>query len=149
LIGIKIIATFFGLGYLPKASGTIAAFCACLLFFLLHDIGISWGPILVLLAVILVLGVYVSACLEEIWGKDNSRIVLDEVFGMGVALLYVPHQMKVYLAVFALFRLLDIWKPLGIRYLESLKKGWGVMADDFLAGIYANLFFHILQFILL
>jgi phosphatidylglycerophosphatase A len=139
----KIIATFLGLGYLPIASGTVAAFCSCLLLFLLQDFGISWLVILVVLLFVFGLGVYVSSALEKEWGKDDNRIVVDEVFGMWVSLLFVPHQMKNYLVAFALFRLFDIAKPLGIRHLESLEKGWGVMADDFLAGIYANALFHL------
>ncbi|MNU03436.1 Phosphatidylglycerophosphatase A [compost metagenome] len=64
--------------------------------------------------------------------------MIDEVAGMGIALLCVPLKWPYYLMALILFRFFDIAKPFYIRHLEVLPGGWGVMADDVLAGIYAN-----------
>jgi len=75
---------------------------------------------------------------EEIWGKDHNRVVIDEVAGMCITLLLIPLKWQYTLIGLILFRFFDILKPFGIRKLEELPGGWGVMADDVLAGIYAN-----------
>ncbi|SFA53410.1 Phosphatidylglycerophosphatase A [Pedobacter suwonensis] len=76
---------------------------------------------------------------EEIWGKDHNRVVIDEVAGMCITLLLIPLKWQYTLIGLILFRFFDILKPFGIRRLEELPGGWGVMADDVLAGIYANI----------
>ncbi len=76
---------------------------------------------------------------EEIWGKDHNRVVIDEVAGMCITLLLIPLKSQYTLTGLILFRFFDILKPFGIRKLESLPGGWGVMADDVLAGIYSNI----------
>ncbi len=83
--------------------------------------------------------------MEEAEGKDPGKVVIDEVVGQGVALLLVPHQILYYGIAFILFRIFDIWKPVPVKQLEHLPSGWGIMADDVMAGIYANV---IIQFIL-
>ena len=142
----KIVATFFGLGYAPKASGTIGALGGILVYGALRWLGINNWLFLLLLLILFFLGVYSFSEVEEVWGKDNGKVVIDEVVGIWVSLLYIPFQLEYYLLGFVLFRILDIWKPLLIRKTEKLKSGWGVMADDLLAGIYTNL---ILQALLL
>lgn len=80
--------------------------------------------------------------LEEFWGEDPKRVVIDEVVGVWICLLAVPQEpvgtrFWIYVVLaFALFRLFDIFKPLGIRRMESFPGGWGVMLDDILSGIY-------------
>ncbi len=64
-------------------------------------------------------------------------MVLDEMVGMWVALWATPVEWETWLAIFFLFRVFDVFKPLGIRWLERLPGGWGVMLDDVLAGVYA------------
>ncbi len=80
----------------------------------------------------------VEAALER---KDPGLIVIDEVAGMMVAvlLLPLPHTPVVLLCAFLLFRLFDIWKPFPARQVESWPEGWGIMADDWFAGLYAAL----------
>lgn len=85
------------------------------------------------------LGIYSSGKVEAGWGKDSYRIVIDEWVGMSLALLFVPVRWPNLLTGLVLFRFFDIAKPFYIRKLEELKGGWGVMMDDVLAGIYANL----------
>lgn len=88
--------------------------------------------------VILVLGAIVSNKAEKDFGQDARPIVIDEVLGMGLALLFVPKKIIYYVIAFVLFRLFDIVKPFPARQAERLPGGWGVMADDLVAGVYAN-----------
>lgn len=83
---------------------------------------------------------------EEIWGKDHQRVVIDEVAGMCITLLCVPVRWEYILLGLVLFRFFDILKPLYIRKMEELPGGLGVMADDVLAGVYANV---ILQLVII
>jgi phosphatidylglycerophosphatase A len=82
--------------------------------------------------------------MERRWGKDNFRIVIDEVVGMLCTLLFVPLRWPFILTGLVLFRFFDIAKPLYIRNMEDLKGGWGVMMDDVLAGLYSNLLLQVL-----
>ena len=149
----KIIATAGGAGYFPVAPGTAGAVVGVLIFWLMHQIYFSVyaDPQVFLLLFIgmillfLYLGVIATDHLEKEWGKDPSKVVMDEVIGVWIALLFVPVTWMNLLLAFALFRLFDIWKPLFIRKLEAIKGGWGVMLDDVLAGVYANI---VLQVIL-
>ena len=68
---------------------------------------------------------------------DPSRVVIDEWLGVWVAVLFLPKEWPWLVAGFALFRLLDILKPIGIRRLERLHGGIGIMADDAAAGLVA------------
>ena len=76
---------------------------------------------------------------DAVWGKDSSKVVIDEVAGMMITLIAMPVNWKYIAAGLVLFRFFDIVKPLFIRSMEKLPKGWGVMADDVLAGVYAHL----------
>ncbi len=78
--------------------------------------------------------------LESCWGEDPSRVVVDEMVGVWIPLLAVPDNDRWYwyvIAAFALFRIFDIVKPLGVRKMENFKGGVGVMMDDVLAGVYS------------
>jgi len=135
------VATFFGIGKIPGAPGTWGSLAAAPLFYLLMD-----RP-LVQLAVLVVVyfgGVYASTQVERDSGEtDPSSVVIDEVLGMGIALLLVPQQWPFVIMAIILFRIFDIGKPYPIRKLEKLPEGWGIMTDDLLAGVYANLFIQI------
>lgn len=134
------IGTGFGSGFSPFAPGTAGALVATLLWF-----GFAWlisAASLLWLTVALVLlftvaGVWAANRLEPFWGEDPSRVVVDEMVGVWITLLAAPAGHVGYaLAAFVLFRLFDIFKPLGIRRMESLPGGVGVMMDDILAGVY-------------
>ena len=135
----KLVATVFGIGYVEKGGGTIAAAVCCIIWLLIPagDFTNSWQVLLTI--AISVLGVWSGNVVEALWGKDSNKIVIDEVAGMMITLLFIPVQFKFVLAGLVLFRFFDIAKPLFIRKMETLPKGWGVMADDILAGIYAHL----------
>lgn len=148
----KTIATGFGSGYSPIAPGTAGALLACLLLFaLVHFFEINNNSnfqIIFALFIIFMtfIGVWVTQKLQSEWGEDPSRVVIDEMVGVWINLLFIPLTTTNFVLAFILFRFFDIAKPLGIRKLEQLKNGWGVMLDDVVAGIYGNL---ILQLLLL
>lgn len=136
-----VIASGFGTGFSPYAPGTAGAALATIIWialsFFVSPITLL-ATIVALILVFTVLGVWSANVLEPTWGKDPSRIVVDEMVGVWIALLAATGGELYYaLIAFALFRLFDIFKPLGIRKMESLKGGWGVMMDDILAGVYS------------
>jgi len=135
-------ATFLGTGYAPIAPATAASFAVALLGWWLGRGG-AW-PLpaqLGLLVLVTALGVPAASALERRYGPDPKRVVCDEVAGMlvtylGVAVGAGPAG---WLAGFFWFRVFDILKPFPVRRLERLPGGWGIMADDLLAGVYAQI----------
>ena len=132
-----IIASVFGIGFIQKGGGTVAAIAFCIGWFFLPAGYVNTYWQLIVTFSICAVGTWSSNVVDPLWGKDSSKVVIDEVAGMAIALLYAPHNIIFTLVALVFFRLFDIFKPLGIRQLEKLPKGWGVMADDILAGIYA------------
>lgn len=101
-----------------------------------------------LILVFTLAGVWAANRLEAVWGEDPSRVVVDEMVGTWVALLAVSAGEWMWmLAALVLFRLFDIFKPLGIRRMENLPGGAGVMADDILSGIYGLVVLLVLKWI--
>lgn len=144
-----IIGTGFGSGFAPVAPGTAGALLATaiwLVYTLLLPYSLSLLLTLGLCLAFTLAGIWAANCLEPCWGKDPSRVVVDEMVGVWLALLAIPAGASLWFALvaFALFRLFDIFKPLGIRRMENLKGGVGVMADDILAGIYSFIVLFIL-----
>ena len=142
----KLSATVFGIGYIGKGGGTVAAVFCCICWYLAWYGNYHAIFAILITAVITALGVWSGNKVESLWGKDHSRVVIDEVAGMAISLLFIPVTIKYIIAALILFRFFDIVKPLFIRKLEALPGGWGVMADDVLAGIYANI---VLQLVIL
>lgn len=135
----KLIATGLGIGYIRKGGGTVAAVACCVIWYLLSSINYPfYTPALITIG-ITAIGIWSANVVEAEWGKDSYRVVIDEIAGMCLSLLFIPITEKSLLAGLLLFRLFDIAKPFGIRKLEKLPGGWGVMFDDLLAGLYANL----------
>ena len=153
----KVIGTWFGVGFAPKASGTIATLVIALIWFLVPEYyfynstenEIFYDRFLYLFIALFALSwVSVRICniCEKAYGDDSSKIVIDEVVGYMFAVLFLPKTTMVVLYAFILFRIFDIGKPFGIKRLERFKNGYGVMLDDIAAGIGANI---VLQFIYL
>ena len=137
-------ATVFGVGYSPIAPGTAGAIVACLSLWFFEKfnlISTTSTPFLYigLIVIITIIGIVAGNRLEKELGKDASIIVIDEVVGMWITMLFVPFTWLTILIGFILFRFFDILKPLGIRKMENFSGGLGVMADDMLAGIYSNI----------
>lgn len=140
----KLIATSLGIGYIGKGAGTVAAVFCCICWYLAWAGGYPvFYPLLATLLVTAV-GIWSSGRVVPLWGKDPSRVVIDEVAGMCISLLFVPVNWKYVLAGLILFRFFDIVKPLFIRRMEAFKNGWGIMLDDILSGIYANLLLQVI-----
>ena len=138
-----IIASGFGSGFSPFAPGTAGALVDVIIWTVLFYV-IPFNVLLVVTSLLIVLftaaGIWSADKLESEWGKDPSKVVVDEMVGVWIALLAVPVGNVWYiLFAFLLFRFFDIFKPLGIRKMEQLEGGIGVMADDILAGIYSFL----------
>lgn len=145
----KIIASIFGIGYIRKGGGTVAAAFAVLIWWLLFkNDGTQFALQVLLTFLVTALGIWAGNVVEKDWGKDSYRVVIDEVAGMFISVLFVPMEWKWLLIGFVLFRFFDIAKPLYIRRMEAFKGGWGVMLDDVLAGIYANIILQVIILIL-
>jgi phosphatidylglycerophosphatase A len=157
------IATAFGLGYLPKAPGTWGSLGGVAL-----SLGMTWlfsrntlqyanmernanfwtvgltpaHSEYVIVLLVALLGVIVADRAAKFAGKkDPQFVVIDEVSGQMIAYFspFTVLNWKSFLLGFILFRVFDIWKPFPARQAESLPSGLGIMADDWIAGIYAAL----------
>lgn len=135
----KFVATVCGIGYIGKGAGTIAAVAYCIIH-LLMPAGIYTGYRQVLLTLLISsAGVWSGNVVDKFWGKDSNKVVIDEFAGVMITLMFIPVTIGYVLTGLILFRFFDILKPLFIRKMELLPRGWGVMADDVLAGIYAHI----------
>ena len=140
----KLVATAGGIGYIGKGGGTVAALVCCIIW-LIIPAGRHSGYRQVFFTIVICLaGLWSSNNVDSIWGKDSNKVVIDEVAGMMITLALIPVTIPNVVAGLILFRFFDIVKPLFIRRLEQLPKGWGVMADDVLAGLYAHLILMVL-----
>jgi phosphatidylglycerophosphatase A len=117
------------------ASGTVGSFVTLIAVWLIPFTTLA---LLVTLAVVTLVGIWAGSRVERaIDAKDPGIIVIDEVAGMLVSVLFVPRTIPVLLTAFLLFRLFDIWKPFPARQLQEMHGGLGVMLDDLIAGAYA------------
>jgi phosphatidylglycerophosphatase A len=129
----RFLATLGPVGYAPIAPATAGSFVVALIGWFLP---VPSLPIaLCAIAVGTVIAVWVCGVAEEKLGHDAHPIVADEVIGQSLALLFVPHQWLAFAAAFVLFRIFDIWKPLGAHQAQALPGGWGIVADDVIAGL--------------
>lgn len=137
------IGTGFGSGFAPIAPGTAGALLATALWFGVSALtNATLLQIYTLGAILLftLLGTWAIKRLQPYWGADPSRVVIDEMVGVWIPLLATPALNIPYTVLsLALFRLFDIWKPLGIKSLDKKEGAFWVMADDILAGIYSLL----------
>lgn len=122
------------IGYFPLAPGTYGSAVACL--FLYCCPSFFAHPLFILILIALALAILNRLAFTE---KDPGYVVIDELVGMFVAM--AGHRMTFVnlLAGFALFRFFDIVKPYPIRKVEGFRKGYGILADDILAGIFTSL----------
>lgn len=139
----RLFATVGMLGYKVPAPGTVASICALLV---MYFFSFSWIVALCLTFVLTVIGVAASDILsahEKI--NDPGHIVIDEVVGMFLVLLFVPKTVVSYGLAFVLFRLFDITKPGPVRYAERCYSGGlGIMLDDIVAAGFAAVFVQVI-----
>ena len=117
------------------ASGTVGSLVTLIALWLIPFTTLA---LVVTLAVVTVVGIWAGSRVElVIDAKDPGIIVIDEVAGMLVSVLFLPRTIPVLVTAFLLFRLFDIWKPFPARQFQELHGGVGVMLDDLIAGAYA------------
>jgi phosphatidylglycerophosphatase A len=140
----KLFASALFSGYSPVASGTVGSAVALAFYFIP---GFE-SPLIIgiLIFIVFALGIRAASVMENRYGHDPSEVTIDEVVGMWISLFLLPKTYLVALASFLIFRLLDIIKPFPARKFDNMHGGFGIMMDDVIAGIYANI---ILQLALL
>lgn len=133
-------------GFSPIASGTVGTLIGVGIYFLLP----RHSPALYLFITLLffLAGWWLSEKAETIFGqKDSGRIVIDEIVGFFMAMFLIPARWEWIFLGFLLFRLFDILKTPPARQCEELSGGLGVMADDIVAGVYANLVLQLIRLV--
>jgi phosphatidylglycerophosphatase A len=143
-----LLATWWDVGYCPKAPGTAGTIAAIPFFFLLRLL-----PLYGYLACVLALGLvacWAASEAERIFQEqDSQRIVIDEAVGFFITMTALPPRWSYLIGGFCLFRFFDILKPPPIRLVErKTKGGYGVVLDDVLAGIYAQISLRIIAALL-
>jgi phosphatidylglycerophosphatase A len=126
-------------GYFPIAPGTAGSAAGLLVYLLVAWTG---SPLVEVAAIVLIFaaGAWAATHAERFFGGiDPGPVVIDEVAGMLITLAFIPAGWAAMLAGFLLFRVFDVIKPFPANRLEHLHGGFGIMADDAMAGVYANL----------
>jgi phosphatidylglycerophosphatase A len=142
---ILFLATGFGVGYSPIAPGTLGTLVAIPIYYFLSEIP---SPLYeITLVGFFFLSVWIAENAGRFFGKkDDQRIVIDEIIGFLITMLWVPKTIPFIIIGFFLFRFFDILKPFPIRRMErKLKGGYGVVLDDVLAGVYANIILQVIS----
>jgi phosphatidylglycerophosphatase A len=134
----RLLASWFGSGFLPGAPGTWGSLAALPFAWLIVTYGGAW-PLFVAANILFCIGWIVAhVAIRNQGDHDPGWIVVDEVVGQWITLCALPLNVFAYAMGFALFRLFDIWKPWPIRAVERrCGGGFGIMIDDVLAAIYA------------
>lgn len=154
----RLIATGLFTGYIPWASGSFGSLLGCAVV-LVPWFREPWFSLPLIIAG-LALGVMTSARVAAVEGHrltrsaaatkaffqpraegepDPSIVVIDEIVGMWISLFLIPVGISTVVTAFVLFRLFDILKPPPANRIEGLPRGWGIMLDDVIAGVYANI----------
>jgi len=134
----KILGSSAGLGYFPFAPGTVTSLVAVVVF-AAEPVLLAPEVALPSILAVFFLGLWAAGVMESLYGRDPSQVTIDEVAGQWVTLLFLPAGWFTALLGFVAFRFFDIVKPEPVNLSQKLPGGWGVMVDDLLAGVYANL----------
>lgn len=146
----RLFFTGFYSGYSPVAPGTAGTVLALIIYIVEYFIFGEYARICNLVIVILLLypAVKLGDVGERFFGeKDPQQIVLDEMMGYWISLLFFPFNRYIIILAFLLFRAFDIIKPYPIREMEKFKGGFGIMIDDYISGVYTNILIRIIIFI--
>lgn len=140
----KFLATGLGTGYVPKMPGTAGSVLGLVLVWAVA--GLSLGAYLLFTAIFALFSIWVAHQADKQFDvKDAPQIVIDEIAGIVVTFVAIPLVPLTAVLGFILFRFFDIVKPPPIRQSQCLKGGWGIVVDDLLAGLFANI---VLQIVL-
>jgi phosphatidylglycerophosphatase A len=155
-----------GVGYIPFAPGTFGSLLGLLAWIAIPDkwIGLAWKMYIPNLNILpnahdymvysFALGMTLLLSLIAVWitgkaeknlGHDSPKIILDEVCGMWLSVMFLPRTWMLYIYAFVLFRVFDIAKPYPVKRIQNLPAGWGIVADDLTAAVFVNV---LLQMIL-
>ena len=134
---ILLLASGLGAGFSPFAPGTAGTLVAIPVALLLSPIRSPVYELTIL--TLFFVSSWIADRAQNHWQKkDDQRIVIDEMMGYILTMLWIPKTLLFISVGFLLFRLFDIVKPFPCRQLENVRGGWGVVLDDVCAGIYAN-----------
>ncbi len=137
------VGSFFFTGFFPVASGTVGSLAALMIIF--FKPAMQPTILLLLIAIAFIAGTLTAKPIMKRYGDDPSVIVIDEAVGMWITLLifilFGRTEMSLFNAMicFVAFRFFDVFKVQPAKYFDELKSGFGVMADDVVAGIYAGI----------
>ena len=137
------VATFFGAGLGKPGPGTWGSVAAVLLWAVAAlGLHLSASTLVSLLCVGIALSIGLGVPAATIAARESGRkdpgfVVIDEVAGQWITLLFSPADWRHGLIALILFRLFDITKPFPVKQFESLPEGWGIVFDDVAAGLYA------------
>jgi phosphatidylglycerophosphatase A len=144
---ILLIASGLGLGYAPLIPGTFGTLLGVLIYYFLGKL--QWWLVILITILIFLIAVWSSHQAEKImFTRDPQVVTIDEVAGYLVTMLSFPNNWKWLLAGFVLFRVFDIIKPWPASYFDNVsRRGFAVVMDDIVAGIYANICLQIVRVI--
>jgi len=136
------IGSLFFIGkILPFFQGTVASIIGCIIYLFIVKNNLIF---LLFIITLLIIGFPTSELAEHFSGKkDPKEIIIDDLSGMCISLLFIPQQLKYVFIGFVIFRMLDAFKIPPADYLEDFKGSIGIMGDDIIAGIYTNIILHI------
>ncbi len=133
----RFVATGAFSGYSPIASGTAGSAVGAIVYLIPGTESLI--KLALLIVIFFIIGVFTSTKMELVHGKDPSIVVIDEVVGMWISLILLPKTIWVIILSFLLFRIYDIFKPPPARNFDSMHGGFGIMMDDVVAALYANI----------
>lgn len=147
--------SLFYIGFLPKIPGTWGSFAALpfiyLASWLIHPL---FGPLLLVILFSLIT-LFSADGIEKELGPDPAECITDEFAGQAFVFLFIPiythweYNLLVFVSGFLLFRIFDVLKPLGIGALQNTEGGWGILLDDIVAGLYAQICLLFVIFVIL
>ena len=142
------LASLLGVGFIPFAPGTFGTLFAAGVYLLLPKSlfsGQGWWWLGGALLLVSGAAVWLSGRAEKKLGQDAPAVVIDEFCGYFVAVLLLPKSLLLAIYAFVLFRVFDITKPFPINVSQRLRGGWGIVVDDLIAGVYANLVIQLIR----
>lgn len=133
----QVLATLGPIGYLPIAPGTWGSAVAAVLWWFIGTSSSVYFQI-ALIILLIPFAIWSADKAEKNLGHDAKPIVIDEVAGQWITLLFAPKLLHFYIVGFFLFRAFDVLKPFPVHQSQRLPGGFGIVIDDVLAGLYAG-----------